>query len=183
MAQTNTESEITDPVTYENVTVLTHTVRIKDGGSLDLINSTVIMLDQGAQLIVYEDSYLNITDPDTLTDDNMSMVYSSSGMSIRALPGSYFFMENTTVEDSSTSIVSPTMELFTGEVRSSHITGPNDLVMIRGIGVTINDTIFTGMNSEHGLVVDVNHTSFGPATMVTNIPSSSVSPGACLTQA
>ncbi len=150
---------LNESMTYENQTVLSGPLRIVAGGSLDLINSTFILMDSGDDVIVEEGGYLNITGPKDASSGNQSVFKcSSDGMSIVTLPGSHLLIEDTLILDSDTSSKKATIQLFEGTMERCHIEGPNVGIWIRSHDITIKDSVINGLDASNGIFVDADHT-------------------------
>jgi hypothetical protein len=161
---------ISTPTTYENKTVLSQSLRVVSGGSLDLMNSTFIIMGSGDELLVDDGGYLNISGPEDVNAGNRSILTcSSDGMSVKALPGSNFQMENTEVIDANISVTVATVELWEGTIENSHIRGPNNAVWIRSHDITVKNCILTGVDSGNGIHIDVNHSWSDDAIEISNI--------------
>ncbi len=169
VSTTITDTTIDSPVGYVNTTVLSPSITILEGGSLDLVNSLFILLDAGDTLTVEDGGYLNITGPDNSSAGNQSIVSSSTGMTIVTEPGSQMYIFDTEILDAPTSTSAATMELFEGEIQASEIQGSNDVIRIMSVGVTVNNTIIMGVDSDNGIFVDIDHRWGETATMITNV--------------
>ena len=169
VSTTITDTIIDSPVSYVNTTVLSPSITIVDGGSLDLNNSLFILLNAGDLLTVEKGGYLNITGPGNSNAGNQSFVSSSTGMTIVTKPGSHMYIFDTGILDASTSMSIATMELSEGEIQASEVQGSNDIIWIRSIGVTVNDTTIIGVDSDNGIVVDIDHRWDATPTMITNV--------------
>jgi rubrerythrin len=150
---------ISNSRSFENETVLGNSIRIVNGGSLDLMNSTLVIMGTGDEIVVDDGGYFNTTGLGTTTDENVSRIISSSdGMSITALPGSNLHLDDTIIVDSKSTSKKSTIQLWEGTIENSRIYTSNVGVWIRSQDVSVRDTNIIGDDGRYGIFVDVNHT-------------------------
>ena len=164
------DQTVNTSVGYVNKTVLLSNIRIARGGSLDLLNCTSLFLEDGDSIVVEDGGYLNITGPSNVTLPAGSVVSTSgTGFTIFSLPGAHLSIAHSAILQSGTSSVSSALELWSGELNHTLVSGDGTLIWVRSIGALVNDTVITGTDDGIGLKVDVNHTYASDSTKLHNI--------------